>query len=60
MTFNQGQVAPSQSINLTVNAYNGSYVGILAVDKSVLLLKSGNDLSSDLVSNLTFHVTLCT
>ena len=50
MSFNATQVSPSDTISLTVNAYSGSFVGVLAVDKSVLLLQTGNDLSADLVS----------
>ena len=45
---------PSTLVNLTVNAYQGSYVALLAVDQSVLLLGSGNDLTQDMVFLLNF------
>ena len=38
---------PRDNVTLTVTAHPGSYVGLLAVDKSVRLLRSGNDLSQD-------------
>ena len=50
VTFDKALVAPSDSVNLTISACSQSFIGVLAVDKSVLLLKSGNDLSSDIVS----------
>jgi CD109 antigen len=51
MTFNKDTVAPGDSVNLTVNANKGSYVGILAIDMSVTLLKTGNDITRDMVSS---------
>lgn len=44
------QSKPGELINLTVNADANSYVGLLGVDQSVLLLKTGNDIqNSDVV-----------
>ena len=47
--FSRSMAEPSKKINLTVKADPGSKVNILAVDKSVLLLKSGNDITKDQV-----------
>lgn len=38
---------PSEEVKLQVKADPDSFVGLLGVDQSVLLLKSGNDLSRD-------------
>lgn len=45
--FNSTEVQPADKIKLTVRADPGSKVNVLAVDKSVLLLKSGNDVTKD-------------
>lgn len=45
--FDSAEVKPADRIKLTVNADPGSKVNVLAVDKSVLLLKSGNDVTKD-------------
>lgn len=51
-------------VNVTVQTSSaGAYVGLRAIDKSVLLLKSGNDISQNRVSfygyvfNLVIHKT---
>ena len=54
IAFDQDKVEPGAPIKLTVTADPGSKVNVLAVDKSVLLLKSGNDISHDQVDG---HVT---
>ena len=55
MYFNKtGTVLPAEKIKLTVKADAGSKVNVLAVDKSVMLLKSGNDITKDQVSLITF------
>jgi hypothetical protein len=38
------QAKPGEMVNLTVTSDSNSLVGLLGVDQSVLLLKSGNDL----------------
>ncbi len=38
-------VEPGKTVDVTVKAKPNSYVGVLGVDQSVLLLKSGNDLT---------------
>ncbi|KRF85528.1 thioester-containing protein 1 allele S1 isoform X2 [Drosophila virilis] len=42
---------PSEEVKLKIKTDADSYVGLLGVDQSVLLLKSGNDLSRDDVFN---------
>jgi CD109 antigen len=49
--FDEESTTPSGNATLTVSAYQGSYVGLLVVDQSVLLLKAGNDITQDMVSN---------
>ena len=51
LAFNAAKAQPADTVNLTVNAYAGSYVGLLAVDQSVLLLKSDNDITQSMVSS---------
>ena len=41
---------PGDPVKLKIRAAPDSFVGILAVDQSVILLKSGNDISYDKVS----------
>ncbi|KAH8271018.1 hypothetical protein KR018_000174 [Drosophila ironensis] len=42
---------PSEEVKLSVKTDADSFVGLLGVDQSVLLLKSGNDLSADAIFN---------
>ncbi|XP_016963803.3 thioester-containing protein 1 allele R1 isoform X3 [Drosophila biarmipes] len=42
---------PSEEVKLQVKTNYDSFVGLLGVDQSVLLLKSGNDLSQDEIFN---------
>lgn len=42
---NAEETQPGTDVELTVEAKPNSYVGILGVDQSVLLLKSGNDIT---------------
>jgi len=51
LSFSKTQAEPGDHISLMVNAHQGSYIGILAVDQSVLLLKSGNDVTQNMVNN---------
>ena len=50
INFDRRQVQPGNEVILSLKADPHSLVNVLAVDKSVLLLKSGNDLSQDEVS----------
>uniref|UniRef100_A0A2M4BA09 TEP1-F n=1 Tax=Anopheles marajoara TaxID=58244 RepID=A0A2M4BA09_9DIPT len=43
-------VKPGETIDISVKANEESFVGLLAVDQSVLLHKTGNDLSRDCVA----------
>ena len=52
LEFNVNETSPANRVSLRVSADIGSKVNILAVDKSVLHLKSGNDVSDDDVSVL--------
>jgi CD109 antigen len=45
ITTNTEETQPGTDVELTVEAMPNSYVGILGVDQSVLLLKSGNDIT---------------
>ncbi|KAL7741142.1 hypothetical protein ACLKA6_018168 [Drosophila palustris] len=45
------EAKPSEEVNIKVKTDPDSYVGLLGVDQSVLLLKSGNDLSREDVFN---------
>lgn len=42
---------PSEEVKLKVKTDADSFVGLLGVDQSVLLLKSGNDLNKDDIFN---------
>ncbi|KAL0273724.1 UNVERIFIED_CONTAM: hypothetical protein PYX00_006334 [Menopon gallinae] len=42
---------PGKTVELSIKAKPNSYVGVLAVDQSVLLLKTGNDITHDDVMN---------
>jgi len=42
---NSEETQPGMDVELTVETKPNSYVGILGVDQSVLLLKSGNDIT---------------
>ena len=43
------QTKPGENVTITVDAKENSYVGLLGVDQSVLLLKSGNDINNEAV-----------
>ncbi len=49
MSMDATQAKPAATVRVTATADAGSYVGLLAVDQSVLLLKSGNDITADMV-----------
>ena len=48
--FNQTQVEPGTPVGLQVKADQGPMVNVLAVDKSVLLMAEGNDITPKRVS----------
>ncbi|XP_037958039.1 alpha-1-inhibitor 3-like isoform X2 [Teleopsis dalmanni] len=43
----QAEAQPGEDVNLQINTDPGSFIGLLGVDQSVLLLKSGNDLNKE-------------
>ena len=47
LSFDKNKTRPGKSLNLKVTADPASYVGLLAVDQSVLLLKGGNDITQE-------------
>ncbi|VBB29465.1 unnamed protein product, partial [Acanthocheilonema viteae] len=49
LTVDHTTAEPGSSVKYTVKADPKSYCALLAVDQSVLLLKSGNDITKDLV-----------
>ncbi|VDD91920.1 unnamed protein product [Enterobius vermicularis] len=49
ISMDRNQVEPGEKVKLTVKADPDSSVGLLAVDQSVLLLKSGNDITKEMV-----------
>uniref|UniRef100_UPI00358E443E CD109 antigen-like n=1 Tax=Myxine glutinosa TaxID=7769 RepID=UPI00358E443E len=50
LTWSTLQAAPAEGVNLKVSTGEAqAYVGLLVVDKSVLLLKEGNDLTNERV-----------
>uniref|UniRef100_A0A6B2E4V8 CD109 antigen n=1 Tax=Phlebotomus kandelakii TaxID=1109342 RepID=A0A6B2E4V8_9DIPT len=51
LELDKTQAGPGDDISLVVNTKPNSFVGLLGVDQSVLLLKSGNDLSKDDIFN---------
>lgn len=59
MSFDRNETKPGETCSLTVKADPKSYVGLLAVDQSVLLLSGGNDISEDVVGSLKVGDQLC-
>ncbi|XP_055684023.1 thioester-containing protein 1 allele R1-like isoform X3 [Lutzomyia longipalpis] len=51
LELDKTQAGPGDDISIVVNSKPNSFVGLLGVDQSVLLLKSGNDLSKDDIFN---------
>uniref|UniRef100_A0A1I7WS05 A2M_N_2 domain-containing protein n=1 Tax=Heterorhabditis bacteriophora TaxID=37862 RepID=A0A1I7WS05_HETBA len=51
LSIDRTSVEPGESVSFKVTADPDSYVGILAVDQSVLLLKSGNDITPQMVES---------
>ena len=51
VSFSQDEVRPGKQVKLTLKAAANSRVCVSAVDKSVYLLRSGNELTEDRVSS---------
>ncbi|CEF64943.1 CD109 antigen [Strongyloides ratti] len=49
LSIDKTSVEPGEDLKFTVKAAPDSYIGLLAVDQSVLLLKSGNDITKDII-----------
>uniref|UniRef100_A0A182VDH6 TEP1-F n=1 Tax=Anopheles merus TaxID=30066 RepID=A0A182VDH6_ANOME len=47
LTLSKDELKPAETLDIDIRTVKDSFVGLLAVDQSVLLLKSGNDLSRD-------------
>lgn len=47
LDLSTNEIQPSRCVNITVHSIPKSYVGLLGVDQSVLLLKSDNDFTID-------------
>ncbi|KAJ6649478.1 CD109 antigen [Pseudolycoriella hygida] len=52
------QTEPGQEFNLKITTSPDSFVGLLAVDQSVLLLRSGNDISKNSVTNALYNFNI--
>ena len=50
LAIDRTSAQPGENVQFTLNAAPDSFVGVLAVDQSVLLLKSGNDITQDMAS----------
>ncbi|GMS92544.1 hypothetical protein PENTCL1PPCAC_14719, partial [Pristionchus entomophagus] len=51
LSIDRDSAEPGQSVKFKVNTDPHSFVGLLTVDQSVLLLKSGNDITRDMVES---------
>lgn len=49
LDLSSNEASPGGDLNITINTKPNSYIGLLGVDQSVLLLKKGNDLSKEQV-----------
>ncbi|XP_022083908.1 CD109 antigen-like isoform X2 [Acanthaster planci] len=49
INFNKEEVEPGEGIKLDITAERNAYVGVLAIDTSVMLLKTGNDITQSMV-----------
>lgn len=47
LKLSDARVKPSESVKIDISSNEGSYVGLLAIDQSVLLLKRNTDLTID-------------
>uniref|UniRef100_A0A182K440 TEP1-F n=1 Tax=Anopheles christyi TaxID=43041 RepID=A0A182K440_9DIPT len=49
LTLSKDELKPAETLDIDIRTEQDSFVGLLAVDQSVLLLKSGNDIGRDQV-----------
>jgi len=55
--LSRSEARPSSLLNISVKSKPLSYVCLLGVDQSVLLLKSGNDINQEMVTNELYGYT---
>ena len=53
--FSKDRVIPAEDVELEITADPNSLVNVLAVDKSILLIGTGNDITVENVRNYIFH-----
>ncbi|PAV87616.1 hypothetical protein WR25_06818 isoform B [Diploscapter pachys] len=51
LSISKNETQPGENVTFMVNCDSNSLVSLLAIDQSVLLLKSGNDITNDLVKS---------
>lgn len=51
MEVSTGETRPGQDVDITVISKPNSYIGLMGVDQSVLLLRKGNDLDKSQIFN---------
>lgn len=56
--YTDKKVKPGEKVSLKISAKSDSSVFLLAVDKSVQLLKDGNDITQDKVSTVDYYQLL--
>ncbi|XP_037958445.1 CD109 antigen-like [Teleopsis dalmanni] len=56
----RSEVEPGDLVDIEINTNPDSFVGLLGVDQSVLLLKSGNDINLDNIYDSLSTFTTCT
>lgn len=57
INLSKSEARPSSILSISVKSKPLSYVGLLGVDQSVLLLKSGNDINQEMVTNELYGYT---
>ena len=57
LSFDKAKAQPGENVNVRVTADPMSTVNLLAVDQSVLLMKSGNDITQEEVTHCGHHLT---
>lgn len=59
MGFSAEEVRPGEDVTMTVLTAPNSLVATLVLDKEVLLLKSGNDITQEQVCNFYVFNSVC-
>lgn len=50
LTLSSSETKPNSTVNITIASRPLSFVGLLGIDQSVLLLKSGNDIDINMIT----------